>query len=85
MREGWSDTDNASLRTYINETYKIYSPRKTRDALLTVATSRAYHPIKDYLDNLPPWDENPRVDNLLIDYLGAEDTPYTKAVIRKHS
>ncbi|MCR4708051.1 MAG: virulence-associated E family protein, partial [Clostridiales bacterium] len=30
-----------------------------------------------------PWDGECRVDTLLIDYLGAPDTPYTRAVTRK--
>ena len=50
---------------------------------MAVATERAYHPIKDYLDALPEWDGVGRVDRLLIDYFGAEDNSYSKAVIRK--
>jgi predicted P-loop ATPase len=41
-----------------------------------------FHPVRDYLDACE-WDEIPRVETLLIDYLGAEDTPYTRAVTRK--
>lgn len=51
--------------------------------MLAVAAERAYHPIKEYLENLPPWDGTPRVENLMIDYFGAEDNSYTKAIIRK--
>ena len=32
---------------------------------------------------MPEWDRIPRIDALLIDYLGAEDSPYTRAVTRK--
>ena len=38
--------------------------------------------MKHYLQELE-WDGVPRVDTLLADYLGADDTPYTRAVIRK--
>ena len=51
--------------------------------MLAVASERAYHPVKEYLDSLPKWDGIRRVDNLLIDYFGATDNSYTKAVIRK--
>ena len=47
-----------------------------------VAGENAFHPVRDYLDSCT-WDGVPRVDTLLIDYLGAEDTPYTRAVTRK--
>ena len=63
--------------------YGIWSPTKFKDALLAVvAAERIYHPIKDYFAGLT-WDGVPRLDSLLIDYCGAEDTPYTRAVTRK--
>lgn len=83
IKSGWNEGDNASLKVYISKKYKLYSPKKTKDALDSVVRLRAYHPIKEYLENLPPWDNVPRVDNLLIDYFGAENNSYSKAVIRK--
>jgi len=83
IKDGWNDSDNASLKVYLSRKYGVYSPTKTKDAVLAVATERAYHPIKDYLDALPEWDGVGRVDKLLIDYFGAEDNSYSKAVIRK--
>ena len=35
------------------------------------------------METLPEWDKIPRVDTLLVDYLGAVDTPYVRAVTRK--
>lgn len=83
MKDGWNDSDNAALKVYLSKLYKIYSPTKTKDAVLAVAAERAYHPVKEYLDGLPEWDDKPRVETLLIDYFGAEDTSYVRAVIRK--
>lgn len=83
IKSGWNEGDNASLKVYISKKYKLYSPKKTKDALDSVVRLRAYHPIKEYLENLPPWDNVPRVDNLLIDYFGAENNSYSKAIIRK--
>lgn len=83
IKNGWNDSDIASLKVYLSKVYGIYSPSKTKDGILAVAVKRAYHPIKEYLENLPQWDGTSRLDNLLIGYFGAENSPYTKAVIRK--
>jgi len=83
IKPGWNDSDFASLKVYLNRRYGIYTPAKTKDALLAVASERAYHPVKQYLDNLPEWDGTKRMDMLLTDYLGAENSEYTRSVIRK--
>ena len=49
-------SDFASLKVYLNKGYGVYAPTKTKDALLAVASERAYHPVKEYLDALPEWD-----------------------------
>lgn len=83
LKEGWNDSDNAALKVYLSNTYGLYSPTKTKDAVLAVAAEKAYHPIKEYLEELPAWDGTPRVETLFIDYFGAADTTYTRAVSRK--
>jgi predicted P-loop ATPase len=83
VKPGWNDTDHAHLKMYFDRHYGIWSPTKVKDALLSAASERVFHPIRDYLDSLPVWDGTERVDTLLIDYLGAEDNSYTRAVMRK--
>ena len=83
MKGGWNDSDNAALKVYLSNKYGIYSPTKTKDAILAVAAERSYHPIKEYLDHLPEWDGTDRVETLLIDYFNATDNSYTRAVTRK--
>ena len=83
IKGGWNDADNALLKVYLSSIYGVYSPTKTKDAVLAVASERAYHPIKEYLNSLPKWDGISRVEKLLIDYFGATDNTYTSAVIRK--
>lgn len=78
----WSDDDDDSLQVYIEKIYNIYAPTKLKTALVTASHERAFHPIRDYLNSLK-WDGIPRVDTLLIDYLGAEESPYVRAVTRK--
>lgn len=83
LKSGWSDADFAGLSAYLDRVYHIFSPTKLKSALLSATSERSFHPIKDYLEGLPAWDGKSRLDTLLVDYLGAEDTPYTRAVIRK--
>ena len=83
IKGGWNDSDNAALKVYLSNKYGIYSPTKTKDAILAVAAERSYHPIKEYLDHLPDWDGIDRVETLLIDYFNATDNSYTRAVTRK--
>ncbi|GAB6174481.1 VapE family protein [Paradesulfitobacterium aromaticivorans] len=83
VKPGWSDTDLACAKLYFERTYGIWSPTKFKDALLgVVSVERLYHPVKEYLGSLQ-WDGIERLDTLLIDYLGAEETPYVRAVTRK--
>lgn len=83
VKPGWSDTDIAQLKLYLENRYQIYSSTKTMEALDIAAGTRAYHPIRDYLDSLPDWDGVQRIDTLLVDYLGADNTDYVRAVTRK--
>jgi len=43
------------------------------------ARENAFHPVRNYLDSLV-WDEKPRLQNWLTDYLGAESGPYTQGI-----
>ena len=83
MKRGWTEYDTSSLRGYIDLVYGLWSPSKLKDAVAAVAAERSYHPIREYLNALPAWDGVRRVDTLLVDYLGAADTIYTRAVMRK--
>lgn len=83
IRPGWGDADLACAKVYFERVYGIWSPTKFKDALLAVVSAeRTYHPIKEYFDTLK-WDGTERIDTLLIDYLGAEDTDFVRAVTRK--
>ena len=79
----WRDADDAQLICYVDEKYGAFSARHYDIAVTKVVDDRSYHPIREYFDSLPKWDEEKRVDTLLVDYLGADDNDYTRAVIRK--
>ena len=78
----WVDADDAALRFYLERTYGVASKDKIFDAVNVVAGENKFHPVREYLEGCS-WDGVPRVETLLIDYLGAEDNAYTRAVTRK--
>ena len=78
----WVDADDAALRFYLERVYGISSKDKIFDAVNVVASENRFHPVKEYLEACT-WDGVPRVETLLIDYMGAEDTEYTRTVSRK--
>lgn len=79
----WSDRDDANLRVWLERNYDITGKDKIYDATTAVLTRHSYHPIKDYLNSLK-WDGTPRLERLIIDYIGAEDTELNRAMTRKH-
>ena len=80
----WRDADDAQLYGWVADQYGVQFPENKFTKALTVATDkRRFNPLREYIQQLPDWDGVPRVDTLLVDYLGAADTPYTRAVTRK--
>lgn len=78
----WGDDDASQLRLYFEHIFGKVPKADILDAVAATASDHAYHPVRDYLDGLV-WDGVPRLDTMLIDYLGAEDSEYTRAVTRK--
>lgn len=80
----WRDADEAQLYGWVADNYGVQFPENKFTKALTIVTDkRRFNPLRDYIRQLPEWDETPRVDTLLVDYLGAADTAYTRAVTRK--
>ncbi|MBO4849878.1 MAG: hypothetical protein J5529_03130 [Prevotella sp.] len=79
----WGNDDDANLRVYLERKYRMTGKDKIRDALTAVLTRHARNPLREYLDSLR-WDGVERLDTLLIDLLGADDTPLVRAVTRMH-
>lgn len=78
----WTDTDDACLRNYFATKYLIKGKGIIDDALQEVTQDNKFHPVREYLKELA-WDGECRLDTLFIDYIGAEDTDYIRAVTRK--
>lgn len=79
----WRDADDAQLEAYLANGYTEFTKARILSAITKVADDRTYHPVREYLQHLPPWDGVKRVDTLLVDYLDAADTSYVRAVTRK--
>lgn len=81
-RRGWTDNDNQGLYWYFEKVYKITGNGKIDGALSLHSEKHKFNDVRNYLSSLS-WDGISRLDSLLIDYLGAEDKPYVRAVTRK--
>ena len=81
-RRLWSDTDSNGLYWYLEKAYQITGRDKIDAALDIHAATHAFNDVQDYINGLV-WDGTPRLDTLFIDYLGAEDNEYNRAVCRK--
>lgn len=79
----WGNRDDANLRVYLDERYGIAGKDKIKDAKDAVLTKHRRHPVRDYLNSLQ-WDGTPRLERMIIDYVGAEDSPLNRAMTRKH-
>lgn len=80
---GWNEVDDAGISLYLEKRYKLsLSDSKLKKALDLVHDHNAFNPVREYLDGLV-WDGIPRLDTLLIDYLGTHDEPYIRAITRK--
>ena len=79
----WTNSDDSNLRSYIEHKYGLKYKDKIMDALNNVIHKRHINPVKDMLEYAHSiWDGNKHVDNLLTRFVGAEPTPYNKAVMR---
>lgn len=81
-RRLWSDTDNNGLYWYLERMWGITQRGNIDSALDIHASVHAFNEVQKYLEALI-WDGVPRLDTLFIDYLGAKDTGYNRAVCRK--
>jgi len=78
----WSNADDANLRAFLEAECGIVGKDKIRDSIAVVYSRHAFNPVKDYLGPLK-WDGTPRLDTLLVDYLGAPDNSLVRAMTRK--
>lgn len=76
------DADDAELRLYFERAYGITGAGKISDGLVTVVYANSYHPVKDFLDACE-WDGEARIETILCDLFGVDDTPIMRAITCK--
>jgi len=76
------NVDYSGVRNYIESIYGISASLKIDDALALEFEKHSFHPVREYLKGLE-WDKKKRVDELLIEYFGAEKNIYSREAMRK--
>lgn len=54
----WRDADDAQLISYVDSHYGTFSARNYDIAIAKVTDDRSYHPIREFIENLPEWDQS---------------------------
>ena len=81
-RRPWNDNDNYGLYWYFEKVYNISITSKIDSALSLHSEKHKFNDVVNYLTSLV-WDGTPRLDTMLVDYLGAINSDYVRAVTRK--
>lgn len=81
--KAWGNRDDANLRGWLEKSYNVFGKDKVKDALDMVITKHRRHPIREYYKRIV-WDGTPRLERLIIDYLGADDTDLNRRITRIH-
>jgi putative DNA primase/helicase len=78
----WIDEDTEAARVWFQAIEKMLIPAADfASALVHASRQDRKHPVREYL-NTSKWDGKKRIDTVLIDYFGVEDTPYARGVSR---
>jgi predicted P-loop ATPase len=76
------DADVFRLQEFLQRAgLKNLGAQTVHDAVEVRGRECKFHPVRDYLE-AQKWDRVPRVENWLVRYLGAPETPYIQAVGR---
>lgn len=80
-----TDDDTVNLKEWVAKNYRFeISQNIINEAMTIIATANAYHPIREMLEALPPWDGIPRIDTWLKSHFEARGPDeYLAQVFRK--
>lgn len=78
----WTNYDNVGLQNYLNRTYELNNERIFFNVISEYAHKNSFHPVRDYLNNLPKWDGVTRAAEYFIENLEIEDNRYSREVIK---
>jgi predicted P-loop ATPase len=75
----WSDDDDIRACAWLQQVGVPANVGVVGRAIQTIARENPVHPVREYLSALD-WDRTPRLDRWLMRYLGADDSPYVRAI-----
>jgi predicted P-loop ATPase len=78
----WQSYDWNQLEHWLGVEWELYGRAKIENAFVHVTQKRCFHQIKSFIESVQ-WDGEIRVPTLFIDYLGAEDTEYTREITKR--
>jgi putative DNA primase/helicase len=79
----WTDVDTEQLKCWLSDRYSIVYPTSSLEGVLSVVGyDNEFDSLQDEIKSFQ-WDGKPRVDNWIVDYIGAEGTTYHKEVSKR--
>ena len=75
----WEDADDTLAAEWLHREDVCVNEAVAASAVQAAARDHSFHPVKDYLRDLK-WGGTARVAGFASTYLGAEDTPYHRAI-----
>lgn len=76
----WVDADDSNARALLYRKYGLRGASLYEDAFNIIMLRHQFNPVVDFLEGLEEWDGEDHISRLLPDYLGAEDSSYTREV-----
>jgi predicted P-loop ATPase len=75
----WQDVDASKTLVWLQMVWSLHlrSSAVADEAVRMVAWEHRFHPVRNWLESLPPWDDQPRLEMLLPTVFGADINPYT--------
>lgn len=77
----WVDADDSQLFSLIQNDYQLVKKSECLDAISNISHAHSFHPVRDLLNSLT-WDGVSNMETLAIDFLGAENNEYNRAIMR---
>lgn len=82
FQRDWTDRDFSEVRTMMDSYFEVtFSTNNLMDAIISESRRHAFHPVKEYIEQ-ESWDGKERIASLMIDYLGVEDSAYSREVTK---
>ena len=83
IKEEWQDSDDNELRFFLRDNYAELSNKDlVQDTFIHFSRQYQFNVMKDFFNNLPTWDKKTRVEKLFVNWLRADDSPYTREVTK---